>query len=156
MLRMGVNQRAQIKMTDGEIDAFLRERRTMSMATIGPGGRIQLVAMWYGFVDGAVGFETKAKSQKVQNLRRDKRLTVLVEDGHTYDELRGVELSGWGEVIEDPAQLFELGVSVFERYQGPYSEEMKSFVEAMLNKRVLVKLHTEKVVSWDHHKLRSA
>ena len=156
MLRVGVNQRAQIRMTDGEIDAFLRERRTMSMATIGPGGRIQLVAMWYGFVDGAIGFETKAKSQKVQNLRRDKRLTVLVEDGHAYDELRGVELSGWGEVIEDPAQLFELGVSVFERYQGPYSEEMKPFVEAMLNKRVLVKLHTEKVVSWDHHKLRSA
>ena len=156
MLRMGVNQRAQIKMTDGEIDAVLRERRTLSMATIGPGGRIQLVAMWYGFVDGTIGFETKAKSQKVQNLRRDKRLTVLVEDGHTYDELRGVELSGWGEVIEDPAQLFELGVSVFERYQGPYSEEVKPFVEAMLNKRVLVKLHTEKVVSWDHHKLRSA
>jgi PPOX class probable F420-dependent enzyme len=152
---MGVNQRAQIKMTDDEIHAFLHERRTMSMATIGPGGRIQLVAMWYGFVDGTIGFETKTKSQKVQNLRRDKRLTVMVEDGRTYDELRGVELSGWGEVIEDPDQLFELGVSVFERYQGPYSEEMKPFVEAMLNKRVLVKLHTEKVVSWDHHKLRA-
>jgi len=109
--------------------------------------------MWYGFVDGTIGFETKTKSQKVQNLRRDKRLTVMVEDGRTYDELRGVELSGWGEVIEDPDQLFELGVSVFERYQGQYSEEMKPFVEAMLNKRVLVKLHTEKVVSWDHHKL---
>ena len=150
---MGVNQRAQIKMTDEEIHAFLHDRRTMSMATIGPGGRIQLVAMWYGFVDGTIGFETKTKSQKVQNLRRDKRLTVMVEDGRTYDELRGVELSGWGEVIEDPDQLFELGVSVFERYQGQYSEEMKPFVEAMLNKRVLVKLHTEKVVSWDHHKL---
>ena len=150
---MGVNQRAQIKMTDEEIHAFLHDRRTMSMATIGPGGRIQLVAMWYGFVDGTIGFETKTKSQKVQNLRRDKRLTVMVEDGRTYDELRGVELSGWGEGIEDPDQLFELGVSVFERYQGPYSEDMKPFVEAMLNKRVLVKLHTEKVVSWDHHKL---
>ena len=150
---MGVNQRAQIRMTDEEIHAFLHERRTMSMATIGPGGRIQLVAMWYGFVHGTIGFETKTKSQKVQNLRRDKRLTVMVEDGRTYDELRGVELSGWGEVIDDPDQLFELGVSVFERYQGPYSEDMKPFVEAMLNKRVLVKLHTEKVVSWDHHKL---
>ena len=53
---MGVNQRAQIKMTDEEIDAFLHERRTMSMATIGAGGRIQLVAMWYGFVGDAIGF----------------------------------------------------------------------------------------------------
>src|ERR1700676_2636225 len=151
---MGVNQRAQIKMTDEEIDTFLHERRTMSMATIGPGGRIQLVAMWYGFVDDVIGFETKAKSQKVQNLRRDNHLTVMVEDGKEYDQLRGVEISGWGEIVEDPEELFKLGVSVFERYQGgTYTEEMKPFVEAMLHKRVLVKLHSEKVVSWDHRKL---
>ena len=151
---MGVNQRAQIKMTDEEIDTFLHERRTMSMATIGPGGRIQLVAMWYGFVDDGIGFETKAKSQKVQNLRRDNHLTVMVEDGKEYDQLRGVEISGWGEIVEDPEELFKLGVSVFERYQGgTYTEEMKPFVEAMLHKRVLVKLHSEKVVSWDHRKL---
>jgi PPOX class probable F420-dependent enzyme len=150
---MGVNQRANIKMTDEEIDAFLHERHTMSMATVGAGGAIDLVAMWYGFVDGDIGFETKAKSQKVLNLRRDKRLTVMIEDGESYDQLRGVEIKGWGEVVEDPAELWKLGVSVFERYQGGYSEEMKPFVEAMLNKRVLVRLHTERVVSWDHRKL---
>jgi len=150
---MGVNQRASIQMTDEEIKAFLKERRTMSMATIGPGGRIHMVAMWYGFVDGAIGFETKTKSQKVQNLRRDNRLTVLVEDGDTYDQLRGVEIAGWGEIIEDPEQLFRLGISVFERYNAPYTEEMKPFVDAMLHKRVLVKLHEEQVVSWDHRKL---
>jgi PPOX class probable F420-dependent enzyme len=150
---MGINQRSEITMTDDEIDAFLHERHSMSMATIGPGGRIQLVAMWYGFVDGDIGFETKAKSQKVQNLRRDPRLTVMVEDGETYDQLRGVELSGRGEIVDDAAELFRLGVSVFERYQGPYSEEMRPFVEQMLHKRVLVRLRTEKVVSWDHRKL---
>jgi len=151
---MGVNQRAAIKMTDEEIDAFLHERRAMSMATIGPDGRIQLVAMWYGFIDGDIGFETKAKSQKVQNLRRDNRLTVMVEDGDTYDQLRGVELAGWGEVIEDPDQLLKLGIDVWERYNGPFTEESRPFVDAMLHKRVLIRLHAEKVVSWDHRKLR--
>ena len=150
---MGVNQRAQIKMTDEEIDVFLHERHTMSMATVGFGGRIDLVAMWYGFLHGDIAFETKAKSQKVQNLRRDNRLTVMVEDGETYDTLRGVEMSGWGEIVDDPDELFQLGISVFERYQGPYSEEMKPFVEAMLNKRVVVRLHADRVVSWDHRKL---
>jgi PPOX class probable F420-dependent enzyme len=150
---MGVNQRAQIKMTDEEIDAFLHERRAMSMATIGPDGRIQLVAMWYGFVDGDIGFETKAKSQKVLNLRRDNRLTVMVEDGDTYDTLRGVELAGWGEIIEDPDQLLRLGINVWERYYGPFTEEHRPLVDAMLHKRVLIRLHTEKVVSWDHRKL---
>ena len=150
---MGANQRAQIKMTDEEIDAFLHERNSMSMATIGPDGRIQVVAMWYGFIDGDIGFETKAKSQKVQNLRRDNRLTVMVETGETYDQLRGVELAGWGEVIDDPEQLLKLGINVWERYYGPFTDEQRPFVDAMLNKRVLIRLHTEKVVSWDHRKL---
>jgi PPOX class probable F420-dependent enzyme len=153
---MGVNQRAQIKMSDEEINAFLHGRHSMSMATMGPDGRIQLVAMWYGFIEGDIGFETKAKSQKVLNLRRDNRLTVMVEDGETYDQLRGVELAGWGEIIEDPEQLLALGVSVWERYYGPFSDEQRPFVDAMLKKRVLIRLHTEKVVSWDHRKLGAA
>lgn len=150
---MGVNQRHLIKMTDEEVGEFLGGRHSMSMATIGPDGRIHLVAMWYGFLEGAVAVETKAKSQKVQNLRRDPRITVMVEAGDRYEELKGVELVGAAELVEEPARMWELGVSVFERYQGPYSEEMKPFVEAMLHKRVVVKVNAERVVSWDHTKL---
>jgi PPOX class probable F420-dependent enzyme len=149
----GVNQRAQIKMTDAEVDAFLHERHSMTMSTISRDGSIHSVAMWYGFLEGAIAFETKAKAQKVVNLRRDPRLTCLVEDGDTYDTLRGVSLVGTGEIIDDPARMWELGVSVFERYNAPYTEDLKPFVEAMLNKRVVVKLHVDKRVSWDHRKL---
>ncbi len=149
----GVNQRAQIKMTPEEVEAFLNERHSMTMSTISGDGSIHSVAMWYGFLEGAIAFETKAKAQKVVNLRRNPALTCLVEAGETYDQLRGVTLIGTGEVIDDPARMWELGVSVFERYNGPYSEEMKPFVEAMLNKRVVVKLHVDKTVTWDHRKL---
>jgi PPOX class probable F420-dependent enzyme len=151
---MGVKQRDVIKMTSEEVDEFLQGRHTMSIATMNHDGTIHLVAMWYGFLEGAIAIETKAKSQKVQNLRRDPRMTVLVEDGETYEELRGVELVGKGEIVDDPDRMFELGISVFERYQGgKYTEEMRPFVEAMLNKRVVVKLAVERVVSWDHRKL---
>ena len=149
----GVNQRGQIKMTQEEVDAFLRERHSMTMSTISPDGSIHSVAMWYGFLEGAIAFETKKKAQKVQNLLRDPRLTCLVEAGETYDQLRGVSLVGTGEVIEEPDRLWELGVSVFERYNAPYTEEMKPFVEVMLHKRVVVKLHVAKTVTWDHRKL---
>src|SRR5215475_14783276 len=98
----GVNQRGLIKMTSDEVDAFLHERRSMTMSTISPDGSIHSVAMWYGFLEGAVAFETKAKAQKVQNLRRDSRLTCLVEAGDTYDQLRGVTLVGRGEIVEEP------------------------------------------------------
>ncbi len=81
---MGVNQRAQIVMTDAEVEAFLRDGRVMTVASIGPTGHPHLVAMWYGLVDGAICLETKAKSQKAVNLRRDSTISCLIEDGDIY------------------------------------------------------------------------
>jgi nitroimidazol reductase NimA-like FMN-containing flavoprotein (pyridoxamine 5'-phosphate oxidase superfamily) len=150
----GLKQRDVIKMTPAEIDDFLQGRRTMNCATMNHDGTIHLVAMWYGFLEGCPALETKAKSQKVQNLRRNDQFTALIEDGQSYDELRGVELVGRGEVIDEPDRMFELGISVFERYQGvKYSEEMRPLVEQMLHKRVVVKIHVDRYVSWDHRKL---
>src|SRR6202165_3007156 len=107
----GVNQRSLIKMTPEEIDAFLHGRHSMALCSINHDGTIHTVAMWYGFLEGAVAFETKAKSQKVQNLRRDHRITCLVEDGDRYEELRGVSLVGRGEIVEEPDRVWGLGVS---------------------------------------------
>jgi len=150
---MGVNRRSAIKMSQDEIEAFLHEERTATMCSMHPDGSIHAVAMWYGFVEGALSFETKAKSQKVQNLRRDPRLTVLVEAGDTYDQLRGVELVGRARIDEDPDALWKLGVSVWERYYGPYDESQKEALGFMLNKRVLVTIDVDRIVSWDHRKL---
>jgi PPOX class probable F420-dependent enzyme len=140
-------------MTDEEVDQFLGERHTMNVATIGPAGRIHLVAMWYGFLEGAPAFWTYGKSQKILNLRRDPRLTALVETGEQYEELRGVELVATGTIVEERERIMALGRSVFERYTGPYSEEMAPVLEATGAKRLVVKLEIESIVSWDHSKL---
>lgn len=150
---MGTNQRSQIAMTDDEVTAFIDQSRTATMATVGPNGQPHLVAMWYAVIDGHIWFETKAKAQKVMNLRRNDRLTVSIEAGLTYDQLRGVSIEGRGVIVEDQDALWAVGVSVFERYTGPYSEEAKPWVQAMLNKRVAVRLDPERIRTWDHRKL---
>jgi PPOX class probable F420-dependent enzyme len=150
---MGTNQRAQITMTDDEVAAFVERGRTATMATIGPTGAPHVVAMWYAVIDGQIWFETKAKSQKAQNLRRDDRITCMIEDGLTYDTLRGVSIDGRGVIIDDPEQLWNIGVSVWERYTGPYTDEARPLVETMLTKRIAVRLDAERVRSWDHTKL---
>ena len=104
-------------------------------------------------IDGVIWFETKAKAQKAVNLGRDSRATVLVEDGLTYDTLRGVSLEGNAYVVDDPDALWAVGVSVWERYNGPYTEEVKPLVEFMLNKRVAVRFDVVRTRSWDHRKL---
>jgi PPOX class probable F420-dependent enzyme len=150
---MGTNQRSQIVMTDEEIAAFIERSRTATMATIGPDGRPHLVAMWFAVLDGEIWFETKARSQKVVNLRRDPRITVLLEDGLTYDTLRGVSLEGRAEISDDPDLLWRVGLDTWERYTGPYTEEARPLVEYMLKKRVAVRVRVERTRSWDHRKL---
>ncbi|MDP9183153.1 MAG: PPOX class F420-dependent oxidoreductase [Actinomycetota bacterium] len=150
---MGSNQRSAIVLSDEEITQFVAQSRTATMATIGPDGQPHLVAMWYAVIDGQIWVETKAKSQKAVNLRRDERVSVLIESGDTYDTLKGVSFEGHGVIVDDADALWAVGVSIWERYTGPYSEQMRPFVEVMLNKRVAVRVDVTRTRSWDHRKL---
>jgi len=150
---MAGNQRAQITMSDDEVVAFVERSRTATMATVGPTGLPHLVAMWYAVIDGQIWFETKAASQKAVNLRRDPRLACMIEDGDTYDTLRGVSFDGRGVVVEDQDVLWQVGTNLWERYTGPYTADAKPMVETMLRKRIAVRLEVDRVRSWDHRKL---
>lgn len=149
-----MSRRDLIHMTAEEVDAFLHQRHTMNIATHNHDGSIHLVAMWYGFVDGDVAFETFAKSQKVQNLRRDRRMTVLVEAGDSYDQLRGVEMVGTADVVDDRDHLMAVARDVIGRYQPEVAgDDLEAAAEMMVRKRVAIRFHAERVVSWDHRKL---
>ncbi|BBY50343.1 PPOX class F420-dependent enzyme [Mycolicibacterium arabiense] len=151
---MGKNERGKIVMTDEQIAEFIEHSRTATMATVLPNGRPHLVAMWYAVLDGEIWFETKAKSQKAVNLRRDPTVTVMIEDGLTYDTLRGVSIDGTAEIVDDdPDLLHRVGVSVWERYTGPYTDEMKPFVDQMMNNRIAIRVVPSRLRSWDHRKL---
>lgn len=148
-------RRDLIRMTPDEVDAFLAGRRVMNVGTYNHDGTIHLVAMWYGFTpDGRPAFETFTKSQKVQNLKRDPRITVLVEDGDEYDQLQGVELVGKADVTEDPEVLMPIAQSVVERYMGVSDpDDARKAAEMLAHNRSAVVLNIEKTVSWDHRKL---
>jgi PPOX class probable F420-dependent enzyme len=153
---MGENERAKIVMTDDEIAEFIERGRTATLATLSPTGVPHLVAMWYAVVDGEIWFETKTKSQKAVNLRRNPTLSVMIDDGLSYDTLRGVSIEGRAEIVEDPDTLLRVGISVWERYTGPYTEETRPLVVQMMNKRIAVRVVPSRIRSWDHRKLGMA
>ena len=149
-----MNQREQIQMTDAEVEEFLHGRHTMSIATISKDGQPHLVAMWYGFLDGKPAFWTYGKSQKVMNLQRDNRITCLIEDGKTYNELRGVSLIGKAKIYEDEETRMRLAKNVYERYNGTVNDQVRAVLRKMGDKRVVVQIEVEKVISWDHRKIK--
>ena len=149
------SRRNQIVMTEAEVEAFLTEQRILNVATNGPTGHPHLVAMWFTLLDGKPAFWTFARSQKIVNIRRDEKISGLVESGDSYTQLKGVEMTGRARVIEDRDQIFAIGKAVAVKYSGPTALDADSlpFIEAQVSKRLGVVIDVERWVSWDHTKL---
>jgi len=149
-----MSSRDQIHMSDEEIRAFLEEQRTLQVASIDHDGWPHLVAMWYVVLNDQVVFWTYAKSQKAVNLRRDDRLTCLVETGVSYNELRGVQIKGRAILNNDRETVQRIGEVIYERYtSGSLNDATREMVAAQAPKRVLVFVEPVEIVSWDHRKL---
>lgn len=148
-------RRSQISMTDEEMDAYLREGHTLQVASIGPSGYPHLVAMWYALIDGKVHFATYAKSQKVLNLRRNPKITVMLESGDVYSELRGLVIEGTADLIEGDIKLAAMVASTSSsRKPGELvtTEPSEQTLRAVA-KRVVIRVNPVDVYSWDHRKL---
>lgn len=147
-------QRDAIRMTDAELAGFLEAGHNLQVATLGRDGAPHLTTVWYAMHDGLILFETYGKSQKVMNLRRDPRIAVLVEDGTTYDQLRGVSINGTAELIEEnPRRTQLMRVLVNRHFPGQTPEQLDALSAQMAAKRIVIAVHPDKVVSWDHRKI---
>ena len=148
-----MNRRNLIRMTDEEIRAFLEEERILQVATIDHDGFPHLVAMWYVLINNEITFWTYAKSQKAINLRRDPRLTCLVEAGEHYHELRGVQIKGHALISDEREFVQKVGEAIWERYTGPLNESTRPMVTTQAAKRVVITVKPVEIASWDHRKL---
>ena len=150
------SRRDTVRMTDEELAAYLAEQRRIILVTIGPAGMPHPMPMNYG-VDEAdrVVIVTFAKSQKVKNLLRDPRATLLVESGTAYRELRSAVLYCQAEILTGPEVIASaMGrVRASDAMQASLSAPMNEQVRASMAKRVALRFTPLRVVSWDHGKL---
>lgn len=152
--------RKDITMSDDETATFLREGHTLIVTTNGPDGYPHVAPMWYTIREGKVAFRSFTKSQKIVNLARDPRLTVLLEDGETYEELRGVMIKGRAELIQDPDLVLELYGDMSARYafvgETPVrlsGDQLEAAFGRFASKNTAVIVEPETTISWDHTKL---
>jgi len=142
-------------MSEDEIVAFLAEGKAANFATIGPNGRPHLVALWYVPHGNVIETWTFAKSQKAANLRRLPQATILVEEGDSYEKLRGVSMECDVELVTDVEKITSIGQQLTLRY-SPSQEigtSASQFARLQAPKRVGLVCRPTKIVSWDHSKL---
>lgn len=152
-----MKRREQIRMTEQEIAQFLEQGRSLSVASINPDGAPHLVAMWYALTDdGKIAMWMYAKSQKALNLRRDPRLTCMLESGDVYEELRGVQIRGAATLIEETACVAAIGEAIYHRnasHGGALTDAQLRTIATQASKRIGVIVEPTTIASWDHSKL---
>ncbi len=151
-----MTQRDQIRLTDAELRDYLQRSRAIIINSIGPDGVPHPMPMFYAVeTDGAIVMSTYTKSQKIQNLKRDPRVSLLVEDGAKYFELRGVVLYGRAELIDDTDEVARILAAVALRQGEPSDESPDALAgrRRMASKRTGIRVRPQRIVSWDHRKL---
>ena len=154
-----MSRRDQIRMTDAERDKYLAEAQTIIICSIAPGGFPHPMPMWFGVEDdGCVVMTTFTKSQKIKNIERDPRVSLLVESGTAYSELRGVVLYGKAELVRGADAVLDILAKVSAKSAGgagnaPDPAALRKALMTTVPKRTGIRIRPDKIVSWDHRKL---
>ncbi len=148
------SRRGMIALTDAEQEKFLEDGWTLQVASVGHNGFPHLVAMWYVVIDGKIHFTTFGKSQKILNLRRNSKISCMLESGRGYAELQGMVIEGEAELLEDNDFTAKVMGLVGAKYNGiPAPMETSEQALKVASKRVVVKVNPVDIYSWDHKKL---
>lgn len=141
----------RIAMTPGERDAFLSEERTCRVATVNAAGP-HLSALWFVWDGGALWLTSIVRSQRWTDLRRDPRISVLVDSGHDYGELRGVEIMGLAEPVGEVPRIGETCPEL-EEPERLFGEKYSGGRFQHDGRHAWLRVAPAKIVSWDFTKI---
>ena len=152
--------RKDVTMTPEEVQRFLTDNQNLEVATIGGDGWPHLAPMWYVMDGDHVVFRSFTKSQKIVNLHRNPRLSVLVETGNEYSQLRGVMIKGTANLITDPEYVLSIYGRLAAKYPMINDTPMNLDPEALQTafgrfaaKNTAVLVEPVRTITWDHTKL---
>jgi hypothetical protein len=144
----------RVAMTDSERDEFLAGQRTCRVGSLNPDGGPHVTPLWFVWDGDALWLFSTTRSQRWANLMRDARISVVVDAGDEYSELRGIEFLGEVEQVGDvprsglvPDPALALPERLFaEKYLGGAWVDLPQ-------PHAWLRLQPRKQVSWDFRKL---
>lgn len=151
-----MSRRDQIKLSPEGQRQLLDAERVVVVASFGPRGWPHVMPLWYVVRGDHIWTWTYAKSQKIRNLERDPRATLLVETGVEYGELRGVQIEAEARLHRDLDTVFEFAKELTVRYAEGIDAVEGDAVEALkaqAPKRVAIEFEPRRTATWDHRKL---
>ena len=137
------------KMSKEEVDAFLDSKPGwMMLTTQGKDGYPHTVPIGY-FRDGdRIFMGCRDNTQKVVNIERNSKVSLVVEDGTTMSDLRGILLRGNAKVVRDDDERLKISRLAAELRGAPQDDWPKTASVGA----VFIEVDSPRVTSWDYSK----
>jgi PPOX class probable F420-dependent enzyme len=133
------------RLGDADIQQFLASKAVVVLATIQADGSPLATAMWFLHDASALTMISQADTQKVRNLRRDPRVSVVAEAG-TAGDIVGVTIQGHARFLDESAERRSLVDRLLVKYH-PHLERRWGGRTMPLD-RVMFRIEPTRVASW--------
>ena len=135
-------------MTDDEISGFLAQSLIAKLCTYNRDGTIHIAPVWFKYENGEMVLGTQELTQKVKNIKRDDRVSILVDT--TEPRLKGVIFYGNAELMTE--NVIPIRISIFKKYIDP--ENASEFAENLAKKwkPIIIRIKPKRVISFDYGK----
>ena len=107
-----------IRLSRAEAWQMLAEAHTGIFTSLRADGTPIAWPVWFVAMDDRIYLDAVASTKKVARIRRDPRVSFLVESGTRWRELRGVQLTGRAAVLADPVVEARARVLLGTKYAG--------------------------------------
>jgi nitroimidazol reductase NimA-like FMN-containing flavoprotein (pyridoxamine 5'-phosphate oxidase superfamily) len=151
----------ELALTPEQLDEMMTTSWNMRIASVGPGTRINLTPLWFGWAGGNI--YTYCRGQKIVNLRRNPSATILVDRNERFPELQGAMFQGQAVVLEDAdaeaadPHLEEVRWQMGRKYAGGHgeaAEPTRNAATARGRNWRWVRFEPSRVVTWDNFKIK--
>ena len=141
-------------MAPEERETFLRDERTCRVASVGGDGSPHVTPLWFVWDGRSLWLTSIVRSQRWTDLQRDGRVSVIVDTGHDFMELRGVEIKGRAEVVGEVPRTGEPNAEL-EVPERLFADKYAGGRVHHDGRHAWLRITPEKMVSWDFRKLVS-
>lgn len=144
----------KIAMNAEERDAFLSIERTCRVATVGGDGAPHVTPLWFAWDGTALWLTSIVRSQRWTDIERDPRVSIVVDAGTDFMELRGVEIQGEARPVGEIPRTGE-PVPELETPEQLFADKYSGGTVVHDGRHAWLRIVPAKMASWDFRKIGS-
>lgn len=145
-----------VRLDEAEIASVLAQAHTGILATLRSDGSPAVMPLWFVMLDDGVCLRTPARSAKVGQIRRDPRVSFMVESGAAWAELKAVILYGRAEIVDEAAHAAAVDALWQAKYAGygiPSGTPARTREHYATDRTYIRIAPTRPALTWDNAKL---